>query len=699
MNRPDRVRLALAAALIGQLVPWRSLTTDVLSLIWAATAVALVAGAGKLGALVGRNPLPTQILLAVATVAVSIGLSHGWSAVLAAGSIPAAVVQSAHSAAPLPPSVGGTVIVVGIWALAAVLGEALAVATRHVWVAALPVLTPYVILAVALPPPARFSEFALAAAGVVLVLVAAAPTGSRIRSLRTALVAIGVTALALALTWAIVGLLPTLSVPIQRAPVQMNDPSLDLKRNLVRGSDEVIIQYTTDPGSPTRLRLATLPRFTSNGFGLQNVALSAGPLPDPPGLDRPGEGRTTTVTAVGFASEWLPVPYAPRQVEVEGTWGHTVDTLDILSLAERGRESATLGLTYAVESLDVAPTGAEVADARTSLEDGRDSLVELPDEVNPEIRELADTITEGATTDGAAAQAIETYLRSDRFSYDLSVRYDGDSLETLDDFLFGSRSGYCEQFAGAMAVLARAEGIPSRVVVGFTSGTVTEEGTWNLTERDMHAWPELWLDGWGWVAFEPTPAAGSGVSDAEVPGDAEVSPSPQPSQEPAPASPLPLPSPSTSATPEAEVDESGAATTGTPWAWALVALLVVAGGLLVWGWPRLTRRIRRRARLRGSGDARADALAVWAEIGESVSDAGLVWPPGSPRYAAAELTSTVAEEKAQQALDRLAIAAERALYDHSEAEPPAVAAEDVWIVLDAIAMHGRETQHPRRAQR
>src|SRR5207249_2988050 len=82
----------------------------------------------------------------------------------------------------------------------------------------------------------------------------------------------------------------------------------------------------------------------------------------------------------------------------------------------------------------------------------------------------------------------------------------GGSVDALDDFLFGSRRGYCEQFAGAYAALARSVGLPTRVAVGFTPGTYDEAtGVWRVTTREAHAWPEVYLSGVGWTAFEPTP--------------------------------------------------------------------------------------------------------------------------------------------------------------------------------------------------
>ena len=78
----------------------------------------------------------------------------------------------------------------------------------------------------------------------------------------------------------------------------------------------------------------------------------------------------------------------------------------------------------------------------------------------------------------------------------------------LEDFLFEDRKGYCQQFAGAMAMLLRMGGVPARVAVGFTPGTydgVTR--SWLVTDTDAHAWVEAWFPHYGWVRFDPTPGA------------------------------------------------------------------------------------------------------------------------------------------------------------------------------------------------
>ncbi|MGM3293757.1 transglutaminase-like domain-containing protein, partial [Escherichia coli] len=84
----------------------------------------------------------------------------------------------------------------------------------------------------------------------------------------------------------------------------------------------------------------------------------------------------------------------------------------------------------------------------------------------------------------------------------------GNGGDELEEFLTDDedgRTGYCEQFASAMAVMARSLGIPARVAMGFLEPTEEGRGQWVYSTDDLHAWPELYFAGQGWVRFEPTP--------------------------------------------------------------------------------------------------------------------------------------------------------------------------------------------------
>src|SRR4029079_16980207 len=78
----------------------------------------------------------------------------------------------------------------------------------------------------------------------------------------------------------------------------------------------------------------------------------------------------------------------------------------------------------------------------------------------------------------------------------------------LVGFVARTHAGYCQYFAGAMALMLRYLGIPSRVAVGFAGGTFdSKKHVWKISDREAHAWVEVWFKGYGWLPFDPTPAA------------------------------------------------------------------------------------------------------------------------------------------------------------------------------------------------
>ena len=117
-------------------------------------------------------------------------------------------------------------------------------------------------------------------------------------------------------------------------------------------------------------------------------------------------------------------------------------------------------------------------------------------------------LTAKARSPYEATVTIERWLRTvGGFSYDEHPPY-ARPAPPLVDFLERTKLGYCQQFAGTMALMLRYLGIPARVAVGFTSGT-WKDGTWTVTDHDAHAWVEAWFAGYGWLTFDPTPGRGT----------------------------------------------------------------------------------------------------------------------------------------------------------------------------------------------
>ena len=114
----------------------------------------------------------------------------------------------------------------------------------------------------------------------------------------------------------------------------------------------------------------------------------------------------------------------------------------------------------------------------------------------------------GARSPYAAALALEAWFRvGGGFTYSAHPAVFPDA--PLVGFVAQTRAGYCQYFAGAMALMLRYLGVPARVAVGFSSGTYdAKTGVWTVTDHDAHAWVEAWFRGFGWLPFDPTPAAG-----------------------------------------------------------------------------------------------------------------------------------------------------------------------------------------------
>jgi protein-glutamine gamma-glutamyltransferase len=125
-----------------------------------------------------------------------------------------------------------------------------------------------------------------------------------------------------------------------------------------------------------------------------------------------------------------------------------------------------------------------------------------------QLYDVALDVVQGAKSPYAAVVALETWFRSGLFAYDESppVRR---NVPPLIAFVTEDRRGYCQHFAGAMALMLRYLGIPARVGAGFTTGRYNaERGEWTVADTNAHTWVEVWFAGYGWLPFDPTPGRG-----------------------------------------------------------------------------------------------------------------------------------------------------------------------------------------------
>jgi transglutaminase-like putative cysteine protease len=157
-------------------------------------------------------------------------------------------------------------------------------------------------------------------------------------------------------------------------------------------------------------------------------------------------------------------------------------------------------LGYEVSALNGAPLPYPLPD--------RSRYTKPPLKLDPRIAALGHDWA-GIGTDLERATRIQDRLHRE-FTYSLDAGIQPGSKNALADFLFVTRRGYCEYFASAMAVLLRTQDIPARVATGFQSGYYNDvSGEWVMRASDAHAWVEGWIEGRGWVTFDPTPP-GSG---------------------------------------------------------------------------------------------------------------------------------------------------------------------------------------------
>ncbi|MCB0959179.1 MAG: transglutaminase domain-containing protein [Acidimicrobiales bacterium] len=217
--------------------------------------------------------------------------------------------------------------------------------------------------------------------------------------------------------------------------------------------------------------------------------------------DLGARGDDELVQRIRVESSYADVVFAtPSAVEVEIDRPVRQRPDGTLVAAPMGR-GATYTVTSRRQPLSEARLRAVDAEATP------DAVLEQyaqPPVMTDRVRDLAPTLVAGAATRYDAIRAIETWM-GDRVEYSLDAPLAPEGVDVVDHFLFDAEQGWCEQIASSLVVLARANGIPARLVTGFVPGDrdpVT--GRWLVRAREAHAWAEVWFPEVGWVPFDPT---------------------------------------------------------------------------------------------------------------------------------------------------------------------------------------------------
>lgn len=155
-------------------------------------------------------------------------------------------------------------------------------------------------------------------------------------------------------------------------------------------------------------------------------------------------------------------------------------------------------LTYNVYQLKNTPIGLTLSDKE------KQQNLQLPATGNEQSRQFAKQLYDKVGKDPIAfASHLEQWINSQQFRYTLSPPRL--QQNRIDEFLFGSRAGFCEHYSSSFTFLMRSVGIPARIVTGYQGGELGRDGkSWEVRQMDAHAWSEIWVEGHGWIRIDPT---------------------------------------------------------------------------------------------------------------------------------------------------------------------------------------------------
>jgi transglutaminase-like putative cysteine protease len=413
----------------------------------------------------------------------------------------------------------------------------------------------------------------------------------------------------------------------------------------------VIARVESDEAVP--LRAVTLEDFDGSSFvpAASEVSRTSTSKQLEFSADQRGNPRRVTqkITMGNTRSPWLLAGGRPSSIA--GLGRREVTLFDDSSV--RLKPALESGTKYTVEALVPDPGQTALVNAGLSTDvdprllaitvGGGEPAIEVPAwgpsgpaALDPQqfgqygkVYELSRTIIGKTTNPYVAVNRVENYLRR-RNVYNESVPRSVGTPE-LANFLLTTKRGYCQHFAGSMALMLRMNGIPARVAVGFTfeSGRFdTEKQSQEIIDRDAHSWVEVQFPGYGWIPFDPTPGRSvpnvASTSSADY-SRTEIDLGPDSDVATAPVAPAPQRNPQINE-PNFETSQPATARGFRWWAWLAAGMAVL--GLLAPVGVKVVRRLRR-----GRGDERTRVLGAAREFESWLVDLG---HPADPAATPAE---------------------------------------------------------------
>jgi transglutaminase-like putative cysteine protease len=352
--------------------------------------------------------------------------------------------------------------------------------------------------------------------------------------------------------------------------------------------ETVMMTATVQPAhaSATHWRAASYDIYTGRGWALseeREEMLPAGSLAPLPAASQ----QTTFTQTVQWLYDDRTIVYTigmPLSFDqpVRLHWRGLEDFSRAARLAEVVREGGTYRAASRLATAAPDDLRASAPNAIPPVILSR--YTNLPGELPQRVRALAQDVAGGYDNPYDQTRALESFLR--QYPYSLEVSGPPSGRDPVDYFLFDLQAGYCDYYATAMAVMARALGLPARVATGYLAQPRGETGVQTIYQINAHAWPEIYFGGYGWVEFEPTAAFPTPAEMAVEEGSpGMVAPSPEP----------PLATPPI---PEQLADRL------SPWLAVLLMFLLAAGWLwwhrrrpvaqpaIPWAYDRLLRAAR-----------------------------------------------------------------------------------------------------------